>query len=150
MILDDLPVLFIQASHLLKLNPPWYVGPALVFRGSVLRPSQYSLQPHLPPLSSPCLHPSTRLSCCHFSLRGHELTLFTDSHAGVKYVRMQVCVLLFLSLNPFDHSRHWRKSVSTHRYMRNGAWWVPLPQKDQHLSTAKTLCDVCVSSLTLT
>lgn len=102
-------------------------GTALVCRSSVLRPYRYSPQPHLPLLSSPCLHPSTRLSCCHFPLRGHGLTLFTGSHTGVKYVWMQVCVLLFLSLNPFDHNPHQIKSVSTHtRHTRNGSQWVRL------------------------
>lgn len=109
--------------------------PELCFKAFPVFPS--ASPPH--PISSPCLHPSTRLSCCHFPLRGQRLTLFTGSRAGVTYVRMQVCVLLFLSLNPFDHNPHQKKTCQ-HRHMRNGSRWAA---KNHSESTTK-MC-VCVS-----
>lgn len=53
----------------------------------------------LPP--PPPFHTFVMLS---LSLRGHTVTLFTGSHAGVKCVWMQVCVsLISLLPHPLDH-----------------------------------------------
>lgn len=100
----------------------------------------------LPP--PPPFHTFVMLS---LSLRGHTVTLFTGSHAGVKCVWMQMCVPLFLFCQiPLTtilaKSESARALKCTHRHVNALSCWVQFGQQSvnkcafMYLACAFILC----------